>query len=310
MYETDKLSQAKIAELLGVHVDTIGTYMAKYGIPRRTKNRLPKHDPIVFTEEQYNFLQGAMLGDGCLSVTRSGVGNAWFGYTSRSLQHCEFVAQLFKGVMVAKGIKHVSVYDKRTNKTYERYLFRSQMNTSFTDEWKRWYKDGTKHIPEDLELNPTVCLIWFIGDGCLSNSKYSQEVKLATHCFAKNELEEILIPQMSPFEARTNICGRQRDGEKQYGIFIPHRKVKDFLDFIGDCPFDDYSYKWNLKEYKNFVAEKQPAVIEQMIELFKRGCSSGTIAKEVGVDRSTVMKYLTLNGYDYRENLFKRGVIG
>ena len=310
MYETEKLSQAKIAERLGIHVDTVGKYMAKYGIPRRMKHRLPKHDPIVFTEEQYDFLQGAMLGDGSLCLARGGAGNAWFGYTSRSLQHCEYVARPFSDVLIAGGIKQTSVYDKRTKKTYGRYAFRSQMNTAFTDEWIRWYTDGNKRIPEDLKLSPTVCLVWFIGDGCLSNSKYSQEVKFSTNCFTKKELEEILIPQMSPFEARTNICGRSLDGEPQYGIFIPHRKVKDFLDFIGECPFEDYSYKWSLKEYKNFVAEKQPEVIEKMIEMFGRGCSSGTIAKTVGVDRTTVMKYLGLNGYDYRENLFKKGVIG
>ena len=32
---------------------------------------------------------------------------------------------------------------------------------------------------------------------------------------------------------------------------FPIEKKKEFLDYIGECPFDDYLYKWEVLEYKN-----------------------------------------------------------
>lgn len=43
-----------------------------------------------------------------------------------------------------------------------------------------------------------------------------------------------------------------------------------------------------------------------MVQLFHEGYSVGTIARKVDVDRTTVIKYLTLNVCDYRENLFRK----
>ena len=40
------------------------------------------------------------------------------------------------------------------------------------------------------------------------------------------------------------------------------------------------------------------------------GMSSGTIAKLLNVDRSTVVKYLTLNEMNYKNNLFNKVKVG
>lgn len=43
-------------------------------------------DKINFTEEQMQILNGALIGDGCLSLHKHGA-NAIFSYTSKSKQH-------------------------------------------------------------------------------------------------------------------------------------------------------------------------------------------------------------------------------
>lgn len=306
MYENDGMPQWKIAKSLGVSIDVVRRCMDEYNIERRIHKRLPKYKPIAFTEKQYDYLQGAMLGDGCLSNHKSGKGNSDFSYLSKSKQHCEFVAEPFSEILLKGGVVEKSYFDHRTNKTYQRCFFRTQMNVSFTKERMRWYRGNKKHIPKDLVLTPNICLIWYIGDGSLVNSKCCQEVKLATHCFEKEELETIIIPQMARFEARTNICGRSKNGDPQYGIFIPHSRVQDFIDYIGKCPFEDYKHKWEVLQYKNFSVKKNPEKIDRMVELFLNGHSSRSIAKKVGVDRTTVMKYLYIRGYDYKDNLHNK----
>ena len=97
-----------------------------------------------------------------------------------------------------------------------------------------------------------------------------------------------------------------KQGGQQYFIYIPHRKVKTFLDYIGNCPFSDYSYKWNYQEYKNFCLDHNPNFISDIISFFNQGASAGTIAKYLGVDRSTITKYLKLNGINPKDNAYSR----
>lgn len=305
-YLKEHKTQETIAKEFGVCIDTVRRCMDEYGIKAIGNKGRNLHSPIVFSEEQYNYLQGAMLGDGSLLCNKKG-GNAYFSYTSKSKQHCQFVSEPFDEYLIENGSRKYEYLDLRTEKTYYRYIFKTQMNLSFTEERNRWYINGKKHIPNDLILNKTICLLWYIGDGCICKSrKASETIKLATNCFEREEQEDILVPQLKQFKARTNICARNINGEPQYGIFIPHAQEEAFIEYIGECPFSDYMYKWNVRPYNNFSINKNPEIIEKTIQLFKLGNSAGTISKIVGIDRATVVKYLSLNGLDYKLNINKK----
>lgn len=94
-------------------------------------------------------------------------------------------------------ISYNMYYDKRTNKNYERYSFKTYVNEGFTEIYNLWYKNNVKIIPKNLKLNKIICLIWYIGDGSLVTSKRTQYIKLATNCFTKEDQENILLPQLS-----------------------------------------------------------------------------------------------------------------
>ena len=151
------------------------------------------------SKEQLEVLYGAMLGDGCLVKHKNGT-NALFSYLSKSRQHVEFVANYFKEYWSATEIKDGEYYDIRTHKSYYNSRIRTHSLEIFTKEYNRWYRDGYKHIPKDLKLTPLMCLVWYIGDGCICNSKKTQYIKLATQCFLMEEQQEILIPQLQEFE--------------------------------------------------------------------------------------------------------------
>lgn len=266
-------------------------------------------EKIILTSMQKEVLYGALLGDGCLAK-RQASSNAIFSYISKSRQHVEFVASYFSEYWSSEKIKDFARIDDRTNKIYSGSRVKTYSNQTFTEEYEKWYKNGIKSIPVDLKLTPLTCLIWYIGDGCISHSKNTQYIKLATQCFSKEDQERILLPQLKDFEAHLIKADVSKNGKQQYFIYIPRRKIKKFLEYIGPCPFSDYQYKWDYQEYKNFSLSQNPDFIQDIIKLFNNGISAGAIAKHFEVDRSTVVKYLKLNGLNPSNNLHSKKKVG
>lgn len=295
------LSQNNVAKLLGCSVDTVRRNLYDYNIPIHIPSYNAHQQKVILTENQKDYLYGAMLGDGCLHRAKNGL-NSQFLYTSKSFQHVDFVSKPFVDVLYKEGIKYSSYFDKRTGKTYDRYTFRTITDVSFENERKTWYSDGIKHIPNNLKLNPTICLIWYIGDGgiCNSSKDNGQSVKLATNCFNKKEQESILLPQLKDFDARLCHAGRNKHDKKiQYAIYIPRKHIQDFLDYIGECPFDDYLYKWNVKESSRISYEDYYKDWEKM---YLSGNGYTKIAKQYNADYTTVLKYLQKVGV-YKNNV-------
>lgn len=293
-YILEGLSQKKTADYFKCSVDTVVKNLKEYGIKSHKTGYWKQSNTIQINNHQKDILYGALLGDGCLIKHKNGV-NAQFSYTSKSKQHVEFVCNDFMEYSYKEGVKKIDVYDKRTDKIYTRYTFRTITDKGLLSEYNKWYKDGKKHIPKDLVLNPLICLIWYIGDGGLLDSKRSQYIKLSTQCFDKIEQENILIQQLSQFNAKLTKADKSKYDDQQYFIYIPHKNVKMFLDYIGECPFDDYRYKWNLKEYKN----KQPMNHKEkellFCEMYKNGMTYYAIAKEFGIEPNAVKYYLKKN---------------
>lgn len=294
-YINEGLSQKKVADYFNVSVDTVVRNLKEYNIESHKLGSWSQSNIVKLNEMQKNYLYGAMLGDGCLSKAKNGK-NAQFTYVSKSKQHVEFVSTPFMEYSCNSGIVKYDYFDKRTDKIYTRYTFRTITDKGFTDDYNLWYKDGIKHIPENLILNPTICLIWYIGDGGLNNTNRSQSIKLSTQCFEKEEQEEILIPQLSQFKAKLSKADKSKaNNEQQYFIYIPHKYIKDFLDYIGECPFDDYKYKWNLKEYKNSIPKDHTDKEQMFCDMYLEGMTYYAIAKKFNIEPNAVKYYLKKN---------------
>ena len=297
LYWVKMLSQANVAKELGCSPETVRRNLYDYNIQIHKPNYHAYEQKIFLNEKQKDYLYGALLGDGCLAKSKRNL-NSQFTYTSKSFQHVEFVSKPFEKILYKEGIKYTTYFDKRTNKTYERYVFRTVTDIGFENERKIWYPDGTKHIPNGLKLNPLICLIWYIGDGGIYTNKNSQCIKLSTYCFDKEEQSDILIPQLKQFNASLMKAALSSKGIQQYLIYIPRLKIMDFLDYIGECPFDDYLYKWNYKEYKdkNKIVKPQTQNEKYFIRLYLLGLKCRQIAEVFDTGFNTVKKYLIRNG--------------
>ena len=248
---------------------------------------------IDMTEEMNDILNGAMLGDGHLR--RYGI-NANFYYGSKSYQHVKYVCDPFMKYCAGQGISYRNRYDKRTDKHYEYYEFSTIASPTFTEAHNRWYQNGIKNIPHDIILSPLICKIWYIGDGSLiSNpSCNSQRLMLYTNCFQKDDLENIILPQLNIFEPILCRMNKNKDDGTGYAIAIYKKEnIIKFLEFIGSCPFDDYYYKWDVKEslVKNFSK-----YANEWLLLYQHGMTTTQIATIYKCSSTTVATYLKANG--------------
>ena len=255
-------------------------------------------EEIQLTQIQKDVLTGALLGDGSLIIHKNGK-NAYFQYLSKSKQHVKYIANYFNDIITPAGIYNRAYCDGRTNKQYFYSAFRTYANKTFTDIYNEWYINKKKIIiPKNLQLNSTICLIWYIGDGGIISAKQSEFIKISTHCFTKESQEEILLPQLKDFNASL-----MKTDNNQYFIYIPHRKEADFLEYIGQCPFSDYQYKWNYKKYKNKFPTDYTSKEKEFCDLFKTGMTYYSIAKYFDIEPNVVKYYLIKNNLYKPKNL-------
>lgn len=195
------------------------------------------------TNIQY-IIEGCLLGDGHLELSKNGK-NASFQYGSSSEEHVKYVQNFFIEYCSEnnKVIKRREIYDKRTDKTYVNYSFRTSVHSLFTEQHRRFYINRIKVVPNDIKLNDELLRLWYIGDGELEK-KY-EYVKLHTNSFTYNEVL-FLCNLLSIFEAKP-----LKKNSTQYLVSIPRKKVKSFLEYIGECPINDYKHKWEFVPYKN-----------------------------------------------------------
>lgn len=200
---------------------------------------------IEFNNIEKEILDGCLLGDGMIELNSVNKKSCNLTYVSSIKEHVSYITTFFdrfhtKGFLI-NGLKQYKTFDNRTKKEYTGYRYRTSCNKSFEEVRKRWYNDNKKCIPSDIKLSPKTCLMWYIGDGCLRKGN-SKAIQLSTDSFEKKDINDLLLPQLSKFEAY--VCSNNR-------IYIPRRKTKEFLKFIGECPVDCYKYKWDIVEYKN-----------------------------------------------------------
>ena len=75
------------------------------------------------------------------------------------------------------------------------------------------------------------------------------------------------------------------------------------VDFIGECPFPDYKYKW---DYKEKFYPSYEDYYEEWRKLYLNGMGYTHIARLYGADNTTVLKYLRKVGIYKRFEGYKQ----
>lgn len=221
----DGKSQSQIAKDLKVNRTTIEQYWKKYNLKSRSLS-----DAAYLCSKNYDFtikekeiLDGIMLADGHLE---SG------SRTSRLTYGCKYKQTLDR-------IKNDLALDYNNywqNPKDQCWFLKSLFYKELYSERQRWYPNGTKIVPKNIILTPTVCYWWYIGDG--SNIKYGLE--LSTDSFIQEDVL-FLIDKLNNLSIKAT---RQPSSNK---IRISSKSKNDFLNYISkDIEIqNEYLYKWN-----------------------------------------------------------------
>lgn len=200
---------------------------------------------IELTKKQMQIFDGLMISDGYIEKCSK---NARFGLTTSKKEFAEKVASIFPNFPWSNpSIKTRDVYDKRTGKSYSSTVIRSRIDEFFTNQFNRWYSDGKKIVPSDIEIDKDMLLWWYIGDGCLHRRKSRPDyrrVGLATNSFTKKDILNSINKLKMFLEEDSNIY------EENNVIMIARKALCCFSSlFENSCPVNCYQYKFNFGQY-------------------------------------------------------------
>lgn len=200
----------------------------------KIKNGIWKHNPELpekLSDVQIETLQGSLLGDSYLYHYKKQINSGLaISHASFDEEYVKFKFNLFKE-FCKSNIKNQSSLDKRTNKTYHKTYFRTQVSPLFTSFRNRWYPNGVKIIPKDINLTPIVCAIWFCDDGSVvryGKNKNRLRLQLSTDGFQKEEVE-FLAEQLSQVIGSTCKVSRKINN---YIIYASHETTVKFIKYI------------------------------------------------------------------------------
>lgn len=161
----------------------------------RRKNGLlnkpvPKGDrEFVLNERIISYIDGLLAGDGCIQKSSKHAKN--YRYTqSFALRYKEWAEQIVFTLAswdIKATLQERKIYDKRTKKTYDQVILQTLCYKTFAIFRSRWYSDGKKQIPDDIQTSYDFFKNWYLSDGCLTN-----RISFAVHCFDQKSVDKLM----------------------------------------------------------------------------------------------------------------------
>jgi hypothetical protein len=171
------------------------------------KNCRSNRIPQKLTQEQKQFLDGLMLGDGCIQYGSKGALYPRLA-VSRQIIDREYLFWQYNVFNEFYGTepKFYKRYHNRVKKFYYGYSTITKSGKLFLDFHSKWYKNGKKVIPRDVELTPLTMLIWFLDDGCVvKSSKSGLTLKISTDGFSKKDVKFLADKLSSLLTTKINV---------------------------------------------------------------------------------------------------------
>lgn len=236
-YLDEELSIRRISKDINKGYGTIQKWLHKLNISVRSHYEI-RQNHCNLSKEAIKWINGELLGDGCLWSTNSY--SAHFVYGSKYLEYIQYVSDTLKSF----GIRQSGKINKQYHKDMDcySYKYKSLCYIELSFIRKQWYPEGKKIIPKDIELTPLTCRQWYIGDGSIYHRKIGRPYILLYTCGFSIEDIKWLISQLNKIGIKAGIWKTDNI------IHISAYSVEDFLDYIGSCPVNCYQYKWEYKK--------------------------------------------------------------
>lgn len=191
-------------------------------------------------------LKGLLMGDGTIGKTANEKrNNLEVEMTNRDFLDwtADQLGDLVSSVRKSRVAEDIAEKNRRHGYTVneediEDEHVLSTVTTDFTTRMRdKWYPEGEKKFPDDLELSPLSTKIWYVCDGSLVQNE---------HCviYSCNERDRPEFMKSlfnnTPFNPSFSLTGGG-------GLQFTRSESREFLDWLGE-PVPGYEYKWNINE--------------------------------------------------------------
>jgi len=185
----------------------------------------------MFDQTQSKILDGLLIGDGYIPLKQH---LFYFGQCRKNREYVEYVARQL-GIPAERVRDRARKPDARTGRVYECSELRTLSHPYFAWLRQRWYKDGKKVVPKDLQVSREFLLHWFLCDGACSVLRNSAHMMLCTDGFTHEEVM-FLKDLLEQAGVESNVTGRR--------LRVRQKSIVRFYDCVGDCPVQCLAYKW------------------------------------------------------------------
>lgn len=240
-YHDEGLSQREIADIVGCSKRPVNNRMEEYGIEKRPAHHLPNTLDEPFSDEFVAILDGELLGDGCLYPRYENSQGAVYQHGTAKSAYLDWLTNLFEseGFSTQRG-EHMKREDREGWNDTMNYKMWTLNYTSLLDEYQRWYPNGEKRVPDDIEISPLTLRHWYIGDGSYSVRDCGfEEIKLCTYGFTDSGRTR-LVRELESAGIQTNVQGSGV-------LYVTADSRERFFEYMAPPPGeleDVYGYKW------------------------------------------------------------------
>ena len=221
---------SQIARELKVSSSAIQEYASKHGY---NSNYL-KYDKVKFSSEEFQVFLGTIYGDGCITKY-SPTSNArlHFSHSLKQKNYALWKYSVLKRFCSSPRLEQER--DKRSGKIYESIRIYTKTNPIFTKYYDMLYDSKKiKHLNFELlsKLEPLGLAVWFMDDGY----RHSNSISIATNCFNKEELNNLVILFKEKFNLQFAI-------ESNNIIHLKAQSLNTFYNLIYPYLHEDCKYK-------------------------------------------------------------------
>jgi len=235
LYWQDKLSHQQIANRICCSRSAVGLAFKRHQIESTYLKR--KYTPITLTKEVKDYIDGLLLSDGNLD-NRAHTPYYRQGFSNGKMEWYFLVREYFEDLGLHCGSYPI-------NKGRDIALY-TECHPLFSSFRARWYPNGKKIIPLDLEIAPSLMANWYLGDGKFD--KRDDSLSLCTECFPKAQQEALINKLIETIGLGAYLQNHLKD---TYRIAIRAADSVKFLDYIRDYFLPCFAFKFELTGYQH-----------------------------------------------------------
>jgi len=192
------------------------------------------------TEEAVEWLDGFLLGDGCLFPQPKN-GCAQASINSSEPDWARYgLSGLSAYLPHEPTIRHNT--NRKTGKVTESWQVATWGHPDLMRQYERWYPNR-KRVPADVRITKTSLLLWYLGDGSLDRERYAS-ITIPEADFPSLDVRANIMPKLKErFDLEPTFHGSGNGCRLYFGS-----QTGRFFDAIGaESPVKCYAYKFGVR---------------------------------------------------------------